>query len=195
MRFKSLKLGFCLLLPMMAVPVVASADHTDSSINEITKRQTTLFPQNFEVSYPDASFRFSKNSRSDSFQTLKSEEKLIGFSQDYSNSACLARITYFYPNLGRLSNTKLKRYLKEQTPFQITHQDSDQTAGNRYHYTVSAHPDQIDVFLVEQFDNNILQIRLACQTLPALTQKENKRLSVDWAKFIAEKLSTVLKGQ
>ena len=51
------------------------------------------------------------------------------------------------------------------------------------------------MFLVEQFDNNILQIRLACQTLPALTQKENKRLSVDWAKFIAEKLSTVLKGQ
>lgn len=195
MRFKSLKLGFCLLLPMMAVPVVASADHTDSSINEITKRQTTLFPQNFEVSYPDASFRFSKNSRSDSFQIVKNEEKTVGFSQDYSNSACLARITYFYPNLGRLSNTKLKRYLKEKTPFQITHQNSLETAGKRYYYTLSAHSDQIDVFSVGQFDNNILQLRLTCQTLPTFTQKENQRLSLDWTQSVAEKLSMILKGQ
>lgn len=194
MRFKSLKFGFC-LLSVMAVPLVASAAHAAFSIDEITKQQTTLFPQNFEVSYPDDSFRFSKNGRSDSFQTLKNEEKTVGFSQDYLNSACFARITYFYPNLGRLSNTKLKRYLKESTPFQITHQDSAKTAGNRYHYTISAHPDQIDVFLAEQVDNNILQIRLTCQTLPALTQKENQRLALDWAKSMAEKLSTTLKGQ
>ena len=195
MRLKSLNFGLCLLLPMMTAPLVASAVNTDFSIDKITQQQTILFPQNFEVSSPDNSYRFSKNSRSDSFQTLKNEEKIIGFSQDYLNSACLARISYFYPNLGRLSNTKIKRYLKEKTPFQITRQDSDKTDGNRYHYTVSAHPDQIDVFLVEQFDNNILQIRLTCQTLPALTQKENQRLSLDWAKSMEEKLSTVLKGQ
>ena len=195
MRLKSLNFGLCLLLPMMTAPLVASAVNTDFSIDKITQQQTILFPQNFEVSSPDNSYRFSKNSRSDSFQTLKTEEKIIGFSQDYLNSACLARISYFYPNLGRLSNTKIKRYLKEKTPFQITRQDSDKTDGNRYHYTVSAHPDQIDVFLVEQFDNNILQIRLTCQTLPALTQKENQRLSLDWAKSMEEKLSTVLKGQ
>ncbi len=195
MCLKSLNFGLCLLLPMMTAPLVASAVNTDFSIDKITQQQTILFPQNFEVSSPDNSYRFSKNSRSDSFQTLKNEEKIIGFSQDYLNSACLARISYFYPNLGRLSNTKIKRYLKEKTPFQITRQDSDKTDGNRYHYTVSAHPDQIDVFLVEQFDNNILQIRLTCQTLPALTQKENQRLSLDWAKSMEEKLSTVLKGQ
>ncbi len=189
MRFKSLGFGFCLLILFASSTACA-----DFSADEITKWQTTLFPQSFEIPFPDASFRFEKNVRADAFQILKDGEKSVGVAQDYKSDVCLARISYFYPNMGRLSNTKLRRYLKEKTPFQITHQDSIDINNKRCHYIISSQADQTDVLLVGQIDNNILQIRETCQTLPARSQKENRRLSLDWAKAVIEKLLTV-KGQ
>lgn len=194
MSYKSLGLGLCLFLSMIAVSFVVRAVNTDFSADEIAKWQTTLFPNAFETPFPDSSFRFEKNARADAFQVLKNEENTIGVAQDYKNSVCFVRISYFYPNMGRLSNTKLRRYLKEKAPFQITHQNSVEINKKRYHYIISSHADQTDVLLISRVENNMIQIRETCQTLPALSQKENRRLSLDWAKIIAEKFSAV-KGE
>lgn len=189
MHYKALT-GFCFLIPM-----ICQAADTSLSSAEITKWQTILFAPNLEIQTPDSSFRFSKSPHENAFQTLTENEKTIGVSQDYRNDFCLARISYFNPHLGRLSNTKIKRYLKEKTFFQITHQDSADINENRYHYTIGSYPDQTDILLAGQMKNNILQIRMSCQTSPAFSQKENRQLTMVWAKAIVSQILTQLKVQ
>lgn len=191
MRF--IKFGWAMFLLM---PAICFADNTGFSNAEVVKWNTSYFLPHIEVSGPhETSYFFSKNPRSDSFQTLVDNEETVGVAQDYISDVCLARISYFNPKLGRLSNTKIKRYLKEKTYFQITYQDSSDISGERNHYTVSTHPDQTDVLLVKQTGNNLLQVRLTCQTAASFTQKENRQAAVEWAKTLAEKTASRLKDR
>lgn len=159
------------------------------------KMDKSHFLTDISVNKNDA-FNFIQNPLPELFQLLHDQEgkTVIGASQSYHNGICLATISYFYPNLGRLSNTKIKRYLKESTNFQITHQDSTHTDTTRFHYMAGDQKDQTDVLMATAVHDNILQVRTTCQPLPHLTQKENRKKTIFWTKDLAQKTLENLKN-
>lgn len=143
----------------------------------------------------DESMRFVKNPQAELFQALKADEQIIGYAQAYLNPLCFATVSFFYPNLGRLSNAKIKRYLKEETAFQITHQNSTRLDNIRLHYMAGAQKDQTDVLMATDLKDNILQVRTTCQTIPSLNAKENRKRAVFWSKEIARETIENLKNR
>ena len=96
--------------------------------------------------------------------------------------------------MGRLTNTKIKRYAKEESSFQITGQDRTEIEKERFFYTMGVEQEQTNVLMVTGFNNRILQVRMTCQAMTSLEKKENRRMTVHWAKELAKNLLNVVKN-
>lgn len=189
MRFKALVLciSACCFYAQPGVAQEVSA--TLMQPQELTQ---SFFENNISVS-SDPSLNFAKNPRMELFKTLQANGQTIGYSQAYLNPLCFAAISYFYPNLGRLSNAKIKRYLKDTTAFQITHQNSTHLDDLRLHYMAGAQKDQTDLLMATALKDNILQIRMTCQTQSNLSEKENRKNAVFWSKEMTRRIIENLK--
>ncbi|MBQ9089954.1 MAG: hypothetical protein IJY58_02780 [Alphaproteobacteria bacterium] len=150
-------------------------------------------PEKIIVDENDTTLNFQKGIRPDSFYIEKDKELGTTYRQTYSNAVCHASVTHLPAHIGRMSNIKVQKYIKENTHFQITRQDSEKIGDIRFYMNVGATPDQTTVMMIGGYDNSLIKIHNSCQMLPDMTFKANEKTAIYWTKMIVKKILPLIK--
>lgn len=181
-----MRFGYLMFIGLMLASVSAQADVSLCLKN---------LPDTIKMDSQDEAFTFKKGSRPDSYQVVVESDTKQNCYQTYHNEVCFAKVASLATDMGRLTNTKIKRYAKETSSFQITGQDRAEIEKERFFYTMGVEQDQTNVLMVTGFDNRILQVRMTCQAMTTLDKKENRRITVHWAKELAKNLLNAVKNR
>ncbi len=157
-----------------------------------TLEKMKQLPEQIVVDTADDTLNFQKGTRPDSFFTIEDAKLGNGYRQTYHNDICFASITQEPANVGRMSNVKVKRYLKDISQFQVTAQDDYKSGATSFFMNVGATPEQTSVLMLSGKDTSFLKIHVTCQVLPQLSESINRKSTVAWAKKIADAAVSVL---
>lgn len=180
-----MRFGYLMFIGLMFAGVSAQAD-VGSCLKNL--------PDTIKTDSQEEAFIFKKGFRPDSYQIVAKSDKKQNYYQTYHNEVCFAKVASLATDMGRLTNTKIKRYAKEASSFQITGQDRTEIEKERFFYTMGVEQDQTNVLMVTGFNNRILQVRMTCQAMTSFEKKENRRMTVHWAKELAKNLLNVVKN-
>ena len=152
--------------------------------------QMKSLPDKIVVSNEDDTLNFRKGTRSDSFFVF--EDKVNGnrYRQTYQNSVCLASVTYQPANIGRMSNAKVKRRIKELTKFQVSRQDSYRLGAHTFFMNAGSTPEQAVILMLAGKENALIKVDMVCQALPYMNERANMKSAIFWAKELATTAST-----
>lgn len=118
---------------------------------------------------------FSKSPLVDAFWNYESVQKGKGFSQQYENAFCTAKIAFYHDNQGRLSNNKVLRELKDKTTFPFLRQRNLKTSGVKFYGAYGQDDDVSNTLLLANFKNYFLRLRVTCSVLPRFSADEYER--------------------
>lgn len=149
-------------------------------------------PAEIVIDAKDDTLNFKKGSRSDSFFVTQNEGVADTYRQTYHSELCFASVTHQPAQVGRMSNAKVKRYIKDITHFQITRQDSFKVGSDRFFMNVESVPEQTTVLLVAGQKESFIKIDVTCQIMPDLKQRSNEKTAIYFAKKIAESVMPFL---
>ena len=150
-------------------------------------------PEKIIVDENDDTLNFQKGIRPDSFYIEKDKELGTTYRQTYHNAVCHVSVVHEPAHIGRMSNIKIQKYIKENTHFQITRQDSEKMGDIRFYMNVGATPEQTTVLMVGGYDNYLIKIHNSCQMLPEMTFKANEKTAIYWTRAIIKKILPHLK--
>ena len=164
------KWAFYLLLGLMPV--------SHAFANGVTQSEVLMCMQNLpQVVIIDPDMRemnFSKSPRIDSFWNYEEKKRGTGYTQSYQNGSCLATVSLYEGDLGRLSNNKVKREMKSAVQFRQTRQDSKRIKAVRFYTAIGQEADQVNVLMLGNYEGRFLKIRTTCQYLPRMRAKEHE---------------------
>ncbi len=129
---------------------------------------------------------FSKSPLVDAFWNYESVQKGKGFSQQYENSFCRAKMTLYHDNQGRLSNNKVLRELKDKTTFPFLRQRNLKTSGVKFYGAYGQDEDVSNTLLLANFKNYFLRLRVMCSVLPRFSAEEYERKIDDMTTILTE---------
>jgi len=118
---------------------------------------------------------FSKSPLVDAFWDFESTQKGKGFSHQYENTFCKARISFYSDNQGRLSNNKVLRELKEKTSFPVDRQRNLKISRIKFYGVYGQDEDVSNTLLMGNYKDNFLRIRTTCSILPRFSEEEYER--------------------
>ncbi len=148
-------------------------------------------PETVVISTEDESLNFKKGTRPDAFHVIEDAQLGDGYQQTYRSDVCFASVTYQPANIGRMSNVKIRRQLKEMTQFQITRQDAYKSGSQQFYMNVGVTPEQSVVLMLSGKGTSFLKIHLSCQTLPGWSTHVNEKAAMGWAQKIADEVVAV----
>lgn len=131
-------------------------------------------------------FNFSKAQRVDAFfSTFETDEKKIAM-QQYRNGFCEAKIQIGDHEYGRLSKAKLKRILKNDTPFTIEKQKSLKIGKKNLILGSLKNEDVAQTVIVGAHQKMLLRIYTSCAILNRFDQEEYDRRIEEMNTILAE---------
>lgn len=153
----------------------------------------TVFPEIIVTDKQDLSLNVLKSSQPHAFYQTETVDGKRAYSQIYRSDMCQIKVSFEPQTVGRMSDNKVKRYIKAKTYFKITQQDSKKIEKKRFFYNVGTQPDQIDSLMIAGTDEYIVQIRMTCYPFASLSQSENEKVVVQMSEEIAKTIMPVLK--
>ncbi len=151
-----------------------------------TLEKMKRLPGKIVIDTVDNTLNFTKGTRPDSFSVMENDEIGNGYRQTYHNDVCYASVTYQPALVGRMSNVKIKRHLKDITRFQITAQDAYKAGTESFYMNVGTTPEQTTVLMLSGKGKAFLKVHLSCQALPNFSERVHGKAVVSWAKKIAD---------
>ncbi len=149
-------------------------------------------PDTIVIDTADETLNFQKGTRPDSFYVTDDGENGKIYRQTYHNAICFASVTYEPAHIGRMSNIKMKRELKDISHFQITRQDKYKSGKKVFYMNIGAMPEQTTVLMLSGKETTFLKVHLSCQSLAQKTALDNEKTTIYWAKQIVDTIVPVL---
>ena len=129
---------------------------------------------------------FSKSPLVDAFWDFETAQKGRGFTHQYENAFCKARISFYSNNQGRLSNNKVLRELKEKTSFPVIKQRNLKVGRVKFYGVYGQDDDVSNTLILANYKNNFLRIRTVCSILPRFSDEEYERKVDEMTTIFAE---------
>ena len=159
---------------------------------QISACQSAL-PEMIVTDKQNPSLNVLKSSQPYAFYQSETADGKKSYSQIYRSDMCQVKISFEPQTVGRMSDNKIKRHIKEKTHFQITGQDSKKIEKKRFFYNIGVKSDQIDALMMTGTNARIIQIRTTCYPFVALNQNENEKIVVRMSSEIAKAIMPILK--
>ena len=147
------------------------------------------------VSQDIRDMNFSKSQRVDALWDYESTEKGKGVAQYYENAFCLAKLSVYTDNAGRISNNKVQRALKDKTAVFPFYSQKNLKAGKFKFYGVYGVDEDIsNTLLLSAYKNNFVKIRVTCSVLPRFSSDEYNRKINEMTTIFTEGVSEALEA-
>lgn len=164
--------------------------------SDIVSRQASAcllgLPPVVLISQDMRDLNFSKSPLVDAFWDFETTQKGGGYTHQYENAFCKARISFYSNNQGRLSNNKVLRELKEKTSFPVSKQRNLKVGRVKFYGVYGQDDDISNTLIIANYKNSFLKIRTVCSVLPRFSSEEYERKIDEMTTIFAEGLVEAL---
>ena len=187
-----MKKAFSTLFALITITCSSLSAHASDVLPQQTSACLLGLPPVVLISQDMRDLNFSKSPLVDAFWDFEATQKGRGYTHQYENAFCKARISFYSNNQGRLSNNKVLRELKEKTSFPVTRQRNLKVGRVKFYGVYGQDDDISNTLIMANYKNSFLRIRTICSVLPRFSSEEYERKIDEMTTIFAEGLVEAL---
>lgn len=146
------------------------------------------FPQSIVISQDMRDLNFSKSQTVDAFWDYEATQPGSGFSYQYQNAFCFAKVHISSNNQSRLTNTKVQRMLKDKTLFPVQKQKNLKINKTKFYGVYGKDEDISNTLLYGDYKEHFLKIRTSCVLRPRLSSEKYEQTIDEMTTIFAESI-------
>ena len=178
--------------------VVLTCFATSVQAKSLASRQVSTcllgLPPVVLISQDMRDLNFSKSPLVDAFWDFETSQQGKGFTHQYENAFCKAKISFYSNNQSRLSNNKVLRELKDKTSFPVEKQRNLKVNRIKFYGVYGQDDDISNTLLLGNYKDHFLRIRTTCSILPRFSDDEYQRKIDEMTTIFAEGIVEALKA-
>lgn len=187
-----MKKAFATLFALIAITCYSLKGQAADTASQGVSACLLGLPPVVLISQDMRDLNFSKSPLVDAFWDFESTQKGRGYTHQYENAFCKAKISFYSNNQGRLSNNKVLRELKEKTSFPVTRQRNLKVGRVKFYGVYGQDDDISNTLIMANYKNSFLRIRTICSVLPRFSSEEYERKIDEMTTIFAEGLVEAL---